>query len=126
MTSRSFPILYVARTERSLAFYEALGFHAVYRFPPDGEADYLALERGGDRLGITRAEALGTPAGVARGTEPAGELFVYVDDLAAALDRVGRVDGVTERPPQAMPWGETIAHVRDPDGHRVVLALAGG
>lgn len=122
MPARSFPVLYVEDPERSSAFYRALGFDPVYRFPDSGVPDYVALARGEDRIGLTRSGAIDELAH-GLGAPPSAEIFIYVDDLEAAVS-VAREAGAAwiEREPQLMPWGERIAYLRDPDQHRVVLA----
>jgi uncharacterized glyoxalase superfamily protein PhnB len=48
-------------------------------------------------------------------------MYLYVDDLDAEVERL-RSNGVhVLREPEAMPWGERIASVVDPDGNPVAL-----
>lgn len=115
-----FPIINCADLERARRWYERVLSAAVeYQFPDEGDTDYLTLRIGGGLIGL------------GRGTEPAfyGEtplpasghpvdICLYVQDLnrvtiAAAEDVVV--------PPTAMPWGETIAYLRDPQGTMLLV-----
>src|SRR4051794_27982519 len=122
--ARAFPILYVADVERSAGFYaEHLGFVEDFRLPPTGSPGYIGLHLDDARLGIVDAswpqQMLGQSAG---DSGPRFELFVYVDDVDAAVARV-RAAGVTVgREPETMAWGERMAYLIDPDGNPVVVA----
>jgi predicted enzyme related to lactoylglutathione lyase len=53
-----------------------------------------------------------------------GELFVYVDDVDATVEKIRRATEVTVlREPADMPWGERLAFVGDPEGNVVALAM---
>jgi len=41
--------------------------------------------------------------------------------LRAAFDRALVAGAAAVRPPAQMPWGQSIAYVRDPDGALIVL-----
>jgi lactoylglutathione lyase len=108
MADRGFPILTVGDIEAVAAFYERLGFRRTYAFPEDAP-QFIALEREGSTIGLGAG---------------GGERFsywVYVDDVdeafAALVDGGAQVVG----PPKDEPWGERVAHVRDPDGNQVHL-----
>lgn len=110
---------FVSDFDRSLAFYEALGFEVVREW--DG---WALLERGGARLalqddGYARSHPhyftpnLDGPRGIGV------EVPVEVDDLdqlyavASAMDGVV-IKGITER-----GWGARDFRVADPDGYFV-------
>jgi lactoylglutathione lyase len=114
----SFPAIYVADLRASLRFYERLGFVEDYRFPPD-DPGYIGLHHGDSRLGIVKKEWPEQQLGFELAGSPRFELWVYVDDVDAA---VAEVDAPVLRPPDNMPWGERIAYVADPDGNPVTLA----
>jgi predicted enzyme related to lactoylglutathione lyase len=44
-----------------------------------------------------------------------------VDDVDACLARVPELGGTASGPANDMPWGQRVAHVRDPDGNAVNL-----
>ena len=107
-----FPILRTANMTRLVAFYErALGGTVHYRY----EEVYVAMTIGAAHLGI--------------GLEPdaSGDqiaLWFYVDDVDAAHRDVIDAGGISESEPEAMPWGERVAQVRDPDGNILYLGVA--
>jgi len=51
------------------------------------------------------------------------EMFVYVDDVEAAIKNLGG-NSIVLQEPADMPWGERIAYVSDPDDNPVALAVA--
>jgi predicted enzyme related to lactoylglutathione lyase len=48
-------------------------------------------------------------------------LSIEVPDVDAALLRVAELGGAASGLPNDMPWGQRVAHVRDPDGNAVNL-----
>jgi lactoylglutathione lyase len=124
MALRAFPVLHAADVEAVAAFYARLGFAEHVRLPgPDGRAGYIGLSRDGAELAVTSLDSPRTLAGVEPGPGPRGELFVYVDDLDAAVDGLRGV-AVVHREAADMPWGERIAFLGDPEGNLVTLAQA--
>jgi lactoylglutathione lyase len=115
----SFPALYVSDLQASLRFYDRLGFVEDYRFPPD-DPGYVGLHHGDSRLGIVKKEWPEAQLGIELGASPRFELWVYVEDLDAA---VAQASAPILRQPEDMPWGERIAYVADPDGNPVALAV---
>lgn len=102
--------------DRTIAFYEALGFMAGYR-----SEGWMILERGSLML-----EFFHFPD-----HEPASSNFMCclrLDDLAAFYD-VCRASGIEEKclgaprlhPPQVEDWGGTRAALIDPDGTLIHL-----
>jgi lactoylglutathione lyase len=122
MTERAFPVIYAEDVERSVRFYESLGFEEHFRLPPDGEPGYVGLELGASHLGIGR-----DPDAAAEPSERFS-LWVYAEDCDTAVERL-RAAGVTiVAEPADQPWGERVARVLDPDGNLVIvgqLAAAG-
>jgi predicted enzyme related to lactoylglutathione lyase len=122
MPRLSLVILAVEDRTLSLAFYrEAFGWSLEVDAPAYAE---LALPDG-MRLGIYDRRGFGRnfghqprPSGAVTGTE----LYLYVDDIERAGDRVMRAGG--RRLDQCRPrdWGDEVAYYSDPDGN--VLALA--
>ena len=108
-----FPIITSSDIERALGFYrDLLGFKVTYRFPEEGEPQYVGLELQTSQLGIAAGE--GKP-------DKSVALWVYARDCDEAVALL-RTNGVTiAEEPAEQPWGERIATVLDPDGHRVIV-----
>jgi lactoylglutathione lyase len=108
--------------DRSVAFYEQLGFEEVRRMPIGEEAIniFMALPGEDPRLELTYNHGvdsydLGTGY---------NHIALLVDDLDATLARLADAGIDPEKPPYR-PGGRTeghrIAFVRDPDGYRIEL-----
>jgi lactoylglutathione lyase len=123
MPLRAFPVLYATDVERIARFYASLGFSEHARIPgPDGTPGFIGLRRETAELGVTTEESPRMLAGVEPGPGPRHELFVYVEDVDAAVAGVEAAGGSVLRAPVDMPWGERVGFVRDPDGNVVSLA----
>jgi len=111
MTVQSlFPILRTDDPAPLADFYlRALGGEITYTFGDD----FLSLDLGAAHLGI------GREAAPVRGAQVA--LWFYVDDVDAAFESAVRSGASGVEEPADMPWGERVAHVRDPDGNAVYL-----
>ena len=112
----AFPILYVddvaAAAER---YVGALGFEQSYRFPAEGDPDFVFLRL--EPLGIALSSRRGYPEQFNPGRD--FELCVYTDDVDAAAGELHARGFAEVRPPTSEPWGERMAYFRDPDGHLV-------
>jgi lactoylglutathione lyase len=108
--------------ERSVEFYEALGFEERRRMPIRDEAInvFMGLPGDGDRLELTYNHGvdsydLGTGY---------NHIAIAVDDINATLAGLAEQGIEPEKPPYR-PGGRTtgslIAFVRDPDGYRIEL-----
>lgn len=121
MFTEMFPILTTRDMQRALAFHrDLLEAKVDYQFPPDGEPVYVGMRLASTHFGIgLDAEVEPAPGGA--GNHPM-ELWVYADDCDAALEllRSAGVKVVSE--PVDQPWGERVAKVEDPDGHRIYVA----
>ncbi len=126
------PIVYAEDLAASLHFYRTLlGFTETYRFPPEGEPVFVALElAGGGALSLAAVTdgqlgSHGLPLLPRAGRQ--FELCVYTDDVDVAVGtlRAAGVPVLVE--PADQPWGERMAYVADPGGHPVMLCapLAG-
>ncbi len=108
--------------DRSLAFYEKLGFEEVRRMPIGDEAInlFLALPGEDPRLELTYNHGVGS---YDLGTGY-NHIAILVDDLDATLEALAGTGIDPEKPPYR-PGGRTeghrIAFVRDPDGYRIEL-----
>jgi lactoylglutathione lyase len=115
MSERAFPIIGVENVSATRSFYEELGFSQTYRFPPDGEPEYVTMTRGTSSIGIS--------AGSATDGDRFG-LWVYVDDVDVTLERLRTFGAPVVAEPEDRPWGERVARLRDPGGHLVYLGAA--
>jgi lactoylglutathione lyase len=119
-----FPMLSCLSLTRSLAFYsDLLGGQESYRFPDEGEPEFVALRLGDSELGL--GQLTDAPATHGRPQRPSSghriELCANVDDVDAAVEKL-RATGVTiVLEPADQPWGKRIAYVEDPDGNLVML-----
>jgi len=125
---RAFPVLYARDVEGVAGFYAALGFVEHFRLPgADGSAGFIGLRReGGAELAVTTEDSPRMLAGVEPGAGPRHELFVYVEDVDAAVAAAPASGGSVLREAADMPWGERVGFVADPEGNVVSLATAGG
>ena len=108
--------------DRSVSFYEALGFEERRRMPIRDEAInvFMGLPGDGARLELTHnfgvdSYDLGTGY---------NHIAIAVDDLDGTLEELAG-DGIEPEKPPYRPGGRTegpmICFVRDPDGYRVEL-----
>ena len=103
------PIIVSADLERLLGFYTGLlGATEVMRFPEDGPVFYVGLELGGSELGLP-----GDPGRML--------LSIEVPDVDALLPQVEGLGGTATSGANDMPWGQRVAHIKDPDGNVVNL-----
>jgi lactoylglutathione lyase len=108
--TEAFPIITVADLPAALAFYrDQLGFRVAYQFPPEGEPVFVTLKLGTSELGIGTDENAGF------------ELCVYADDCDAAVAQLREAGAEILEEPVDQPWGERMARLRDPAGHRILL-----
>ncbi len=111
-----FPILSTPDLPRLLRFYEdLLDARVNYRFPADGEPEYVGVHIGESNLGLGRAT--GTTADPGRIT-----LWVYADDCDAAVTRLRAGGATVVAEPADQPWGERMATITDPDGNPIIVA----
>ncbi len=107
--------------DRSVAFYERLGFEENGRIPIRDEATnvFMGLPGDGARLELTHNRDRTEPYDVGSGY---GHIAVTVEDMDAGLERLAS-DGIEpERPPYTVSeGGSRICFVRDPDGYRIEL-----
>ena len=111
--------------ERSVPFYEALGFEELRRLPIRDEAMniFMGLPGDGPRLELTHnfgvdSYEIGTGY---------GHIAVTVDDIDATLARLAEQGIEPEKPPYTVSeGGSRLTFVRDPDGYRIELIDRGG
>lgn len=123
MAGRAFPVVVASGVSKTAEFYERLGFERHFQLPEEGEPGYVGLRRGTAEVSVVAAD---WPAqyGLAMGTAVRFEMFVYVDELDGLVETLREAGTTVLREPEAMPWGERVAYVADPDGNPVALAVA--
>ena len=107
--------------DRSVEFYEALGFEERGRLPIRDEAInvFMGLPGDGDRLELTWNRDQTEPYDIGTGY---GHIALTVDDLDGTLERLKRQGIEPERPPYTVrEGGSRLCFVRDPDGYRIEL-----
>ena len=114
----------IGEVDRSVEFYEALGFEELRRMPIRDEAInvFMGLPGDGPRLELTYnfgvdSYEIGTGY---------GHIAVTVGDLDSTLERLGEQGIEPERPPYTVrEGGSRLCFVRDPDGYRIELIERG-
>jgi catechol 2,3-dioxygenase-like lactoylglutathione lyase family enzyme len=122
-----YTILYVDDVAATLAFY-GKAFGLPTRFLHDS-GGYGELETGATALAFASRAMLRelgkTPQPPAL-DQPASEIALVTDDVAAAAGRAVAAGATLVQSPEAMPWGQTIAYVGDINGFLVELCTAMG
>jgi lactoylglutathione lyase len=108
--------------DRSVAFYEALGFEEVGRIPIRDEATNVFMNIPGDgdmpRLELTYNHGVDSyELGTAY-----GHIAITADDLDSTLEQLVGQGIEPEKPPYTVrEGGSRLCFVRDPDGYRIEL-----
>jgi lactoylglutathione lyase len=110
--------------DRSVAFYEKLGFEELRRMPIRDEAInvFMGLPGDGPRLELTHnfgvdSYELGTGY---------NHIAITVEDMAGTLARLKEAGIEPEKPPYTVrEGGSLLCFVRDPDGYRIELIERG-
>ena len=108
--------------DRSVAFYEALGFEERRRAPIRDEAInvFMSLPDDGPEPRLELTYNFGVDS-YEIGTGY-GHIAITTDDIDAALARLAEQGIEPERPPYTIrDGGNRLAFVKDPDGYRVEL-----
>ena len=111
MSSRAFPIISVRDLPAVRGFYERLGFVQAYQFPPEGEPEFVAMDRGESSIGI----------GAGGEEEDRFGFWVDVDDVDATVATLRDAGAPVVAEPEDQPFGERVAQLRDPDGNLVYV-----
>lgn len=103
--------LSVADMDRSVSFYESLGFEIAYG---GGQSEFTSFGFGGQALNLIQVEETGFGAW--------GRVIIYVEDVDAMHARVVAAGHSPEAAPRDAPWNERFFHLDDPDGHQLSFA----
>jgi lactoylglutathione lyase len=112
--------------ERSVRFYEALGYERRGRLQFETAFNvYLGLPGDGDSLELTVNAGRDQPYDLGDGYN---HIAITVDDLDATLEELARHGIAPEKPPfhpGGRPEVGRICFVQDPDGYRIELIDGG-
>ncbi len=111
----------ILEIDRSVAFYEQLGFEELRRMPIGDEAInvFMGLPGDGARLELTYNVGREEPYEIGTGY---GHIAITVSDMDATLAALAEAGIEPERPPYSVrEGGSRLCFVRDPDGYRVEL-----
>jgi len=114
----------ILEIDRSVAFYEALGFEEVRRVPIRDEAINVFMNMPGDegdgpRLELTYNIGRTEPYDLGTGY---GHIAITAPDLDATLERLREQGIEPEKPPyRVREGGSRLCFVRDPDGYRIEI-----
>ena len=125
MIKFAYTILYVPDVEESLAFYEkAFGFNRKFVAPGN---EYGELDTGNTTLSFCAFSlaAKGLPGGF-RQSDPAEkplgvEIAFATDNVQQLYDQALAAGAKSLAAPDVKPWGQTVAYVRDNNGHLVEI-----
>jgi lactoylglutathione lyase len=107
--------------DRSVSFYEKLGFEESGRQPIRDEATnvFMGLPNDGARLELAYNHGHDEPYDIGTGY---GHIALAVDDLDGVLERLEQEGILPERPPYTVrEGGSRLCFVRDPDDYRIEL-----
>lgn len=125
--SLGYVILYVKDVSASLAFYEkAFGLSKRF-FHDDAGKAYGELETGATRLAFVSLELAKVtlkkdPITTSPTSTPlASEIALVTQDVQVVYARALKAGAIAFAEPSQKPWGQTVAYVRDIDGHMVEI-----
>jgi uncharacterized glyoxalase superfamily protein PhnB len=125
--SLGYVILYVKDVSASLAFYEeAFGLSRRFFNDDNGKA-YGELETGAARLAFASLEMASEQlkqkvVTASLDKAPLGfEIALVTPDVPALYARALKAGATAVSDPATKPWGQTVAYLRDNDGHLVEL-----
>lgn len=120
-----YTILYVEDVRRTLDFYEA-AFGLKRRFLHES-GDFGELDTGTTTLAFSTRKLLaelGKNPSAPVEDSPCFEIAFVTENVPAALKQAVAAGAVLVQEPEDMPWGQTTAYVRDPDGFLVELCTS--
>ncbi len=109
--------------DRSVAFYNALGFDEIGRVPIREEAINVFMNQPGDgdspRLELTYNIGHDDPYEIGTGY---GHIAITTDDLDGMLGQLKEQGIEPEKPPYSIrEGGNRLCFVKDPDGYRIEI-----
>ncbi len=107
--------------DRSVGFYEKLGFEEMHRMPIGDDATncFMGLPGDGARLELTFNHDQSEPYEIGTGY---GHIAITADDLDATLANLSEQGIEPEKPPYTVrEGGSRLCFVRDPDGYRLEI-----
>ncbi|WP_437950686.1 VOC family protein [Sorangium sp. So ce296] len=119
-----FPYLTARSAAEAIDFYKrALGAREEFRVTmPDGRIGHVELSIGRARFYLSdEYPDLGAVSPATLGGTSAS-VIVYVEDVDALAAQAAAAGATIERPPRDTPFGDRMAWLRDPHGHRWGLA----
>jgi len=113
----------ILEIDRSVAFYEALGFKEIGRIPIRDEATnvFMGLPDDGPnpRLELTYNHGRTEPYEIGTGY---GHIAITAPDLDGTLERLKGLGIEPEKPPYSIrEGGSRLCFVKDPDGYRIEI-----
>lgn len=117
-----YAILYVDDVPATLAFYEAA--FGLQRKMLHESGQYGELDTGATTLSFsarTLMASLGKTPGTPDPAAPIFEIAFETADVAAGFTQAVAAGAAAVQEPKAMPWGQTIAYVRDLNGFLVEI-----
>lgn len=113
--------------DRSVAFYQALGFQEIGRLPIRDEATnvFMGLPDDGPepRLELTYNHGRAEPYEIGTGY---GHIAITTPDMDETLGRLAKQGIEPERPPYTVrEGGPRLCFVQDPDGYRIEILERG-
>jgi lactoylglutathione lyase len=113
----AFPILMVADMRRSLGFYrDLIGFEVTYTFPSAEDPQFASFSIEGGKLALATGDKPVESGSTA--------IWLYADDVDAAVSDLRSAGVPVVAEPADQPWGERVASVADPDGYVVHIGAA--
>jgi lactoylglutathione lyase len=125
--SLGYVILYVEDVAASLAFYEAAFGLSKRSFHDGNGKDYGELETGATLLAFASVELAAEHlkrevVAAALDKAPLGvEIALTTSDVPALYTRAIKAGATGLSEPAIKPWGQTVAYLRDNEGHLVEL-----
>lgn len=115
-------LLYVPDVAKAVAFYEH-AFDMTLRFQHES-GSYAEMETGTTALGFVDEGLAGSHGFPFRPTRsrddpPSMEIGLVCADVPAAFAHAVEAGALAAMPPCEMPWGQTVAYVRDLNGYLV-------
>ena len=110
------PFVQVADLERSMAFYELLGFQVTDTYRHEGELDFAALETAAAQIMLVQAGGQIDPRAQRI------RFYLYVEDLDALRRQLIAEEVAVGPIVDGSPGPDREMTLRDPDGYCLIVA----